>query len=147
MFFFSNIHTTRRTVSIVLLVWLFAMASGWANACLLQRHEVHLHASSIDGPLFVQRTHVSPVHVGLAANRSENPDRSKTACLKVCDDGRQSVIKLASSADLTDALLALPVVFVWQAPLPPAERENAWLAFPAPSPGLPLRTRFARLSL
>lgn len=145
---FSNLRAKRRTVYMVLLVWLFALASGWANACLLQGRDTHWHGPSDGASLTAQLAHVSPVHVGLHADHAENSDPGKRACLKVCDGGSQSVIKWSSSADLTDAAMApLPVTHVWPVPLATPARNTDWLALPAPSPGVPLRTRFARLAL
>lgn len=145
---FSNLRTRHRTVYMVLLVWLFALASGWANACLLQERETHWHGPSDDASLTAQLAHISPAHVGLHADHAENADPGKHACLKACDGGSQSVIKWASSADLMDAVMAPPpVTRIWPVPLATPARNTDWLALPAPSPGVPLRTRFSRLTL
>ena len=43
---FSNSRTKRRTAFVVMVVWLFALGAGWANACMLQERVTHLdHAS------------------------------------------------------------------------------------------------------
>ena len=131
----------------VLLAWLFAMAAGWANACLLQERGTHWHGPSDDGSPTAQVPHVSPGHVGVDADHAENAGPGKSACLKVCADDSESVIKLASSVDLADVTMALPVSLVWPAPLAVAQQDNAGLALPEPSPGVPLRTRFVRLAL
>ena len=39
---FPNSLTKRRTVYTLLLVWFFALGSGWANACLLQLSLIHI---------------------------------------------------------------------------------------------------------
>ncbi len=147
---FSNTRTKRRTVYMVLLAWLFAMAAGWANACLLEERGTHWHGPSEEGSPTSQVPRVSPGHVGVEADHAdhgENGSPGKSACLKVCGDDSQSVIKLASSVDLTDVAMAPPVALIWPTPVTAAERNNAWLALPAPRPGVPLRTRFARLAL
>jgi hypothetical protein len=142
---FSNTRTKRRTVHMVLLAWLFAMAAGWANACLLQERGTHGHGPSDDGSPTAEAPHVSLMHVGV--DHAENADPGKSACLKACGDDNQAVIKLASSFDLTDAVMAPLVAVVWPASLAAVDRDIAWQDLPAPSPGVPLRTRFARLAL
>lgn len=143
---FSNIHTRRCTIYAVLLVWLFALASSWAYACQLQERQTHGHAASSDGVQAVQLAQVSPAHVGIDADHAENADPAKRACLKVCGDGSQSAVKQAPSVDLTGATMVPPVALAWSAALA-IVRQRTLLALPAPSPGLPLRTRFARLAL
>jgi len=144
MSFFSNTATRRRAVFTVLLVWLFALGSGWANACRLQDSHTYLSESSDDPSSVV---HVSAGHVDLDSDHPGNANAAKSVCLKVCDDGTQTIVKLASSGDLTDVAMAPPTTFSWSArqlAMAPAKR---WLDLPAPSPPLPLRTRFSRLAL
>ncbi len=144
---FSNSRTKRRTVYMVLIVWLFALTSAWANACLLQERGTHWHGPSGEATLAVEAPRVSPGHVGVDSDHAENAGPGKGACLKVCDDNSRPITKLASSVDMTDSAMAPPAALFWPAPPAAAVRENAWLALPAPSPGVPLRTRFARLAL
>jgi hypothetical protein len=144
---FSNTRTKRRTVHMVLLAWLFAMAAGWANGCLLQERGTHGHGPSDAGSPTAEAPHVSPGHVGVDADHAEHADPGKNACLKACGDDNPSVVKLASSLDLTDAVMAPAVALVWSASLAAVDRDIAWQALPAPRQGVPLRTRFARLAL
>ena len=144
---FSNTRTKRRTVHMLLLAWLFAMAAGWANACLLQERGTHWHGPSDDGLLTAQVAHVSPGHVGIDADHADNAGPGKSSCLKVCGDDGQSVIKLVPSVDLMDVAMAPPVAHAWSVSLVLAERANAWWALPARSSSVPLRARFARLAL
>ena len=147
MSLFPNTRTKRRTVYTMLLVWLFALGSGWANACLLQERETHLHGSSEDASLTVQASHVSPGHVGVDSDHAENAGLAKNACLKVCGDDAQTIVKLASGVDLANVAMAPPTVLTWADPLAAAEQANAWIELSAPSPSVPLRTRFSRLAL
>ena len=147
MSLFPNTRTKRRTVYTLLLVWFFALGSGWANACLLQERETHLHGPSEDASLTVHASHVSPGHVGVDSDHAENAGPAKSACLKVCGDDTQTIVKLASSVDLANVAMAPPTALAWADPLAAAEQANAWLELPAPSPGVPLRTRFSRLAL
>jgi hypothetical protein len=144
---FPNPRAKRLTVYTLLLVWLFALGSGWANACLLQERETHGHGASEDASLTAHDSRVSPGHVGVDSEHAENAGPAKSACLKVCGDDTQTIVKLASSVDLANVAMAPPMVLTWADPLAAAEQANTWLEFPAPSPGVPLRTRFSRLAL
>ena len=144
---FPNTRTRCRTVYTLLLVWFFALGSGWANACLLQERGTHLHGPSDDASMGAQASRVSPGHVGVDSDHAENAGPAKSACLKVCGDDSQTIVKLASSVDLANVAMAPATVLTWADPLAAAEQANAWLELPAPSPGVPLRTRLSRLVL
>ena len=144
---FSNTHTKRRTGYMVLLAWVLALAAGWANACLPQERGTHWQGRSNDATLTGLAAHVSPGHVGIDSDHADNPGPGKSAGLKVCDDGKQAVVKLVSSVDLTNVTMAPPAVFVWPDPAIIARRTLARRASPAPGPVVPLRTLFVRLAL
>lgn len=144
---FLNTRSKRRTAFTVLLVWMFAMASAWANACLIEVGNTHLHASPGPETLSVQAFRVSPAHLGADADHSENTGAAKSVCLKVCGDGSQSIVKLTSGVDLLDLSMAPPVALAWSAREAAAAPGDLWPGLPAPDPGLPLRIRFSRLAL
>lgn len=76
-------HTTSRTAaSLMLAVWLFVLASGFANACLLEVPNHGGHQSSSEG------THIAD-HAAAPAHDSEQS--SKAPCLKACDEGSQAL--------------------------------------------------------
>ena len=87
---FPNTRSKRRTVYTLLLVWFFALGSGWANACLLQERETHLHGPLADASSTVHASRVSPGHVGVDSDHAENSGSAKSACLKVCGDDSQT---------------------------------------------------------
>ena len=142
-----NTRTKRRTVYTLLLVWFFALGSGWANACLLQERETHWHGPSEDASLTAHDWRVSPGHFGVDSDHAENAGPAKSACLKVCGDDTQTIVKLVSSVDLASIAMAPPTVLAWAEPLATAEQADAWLEWATPPPGVPLRTRFSRLAL
>lgn len=144
---FPNTRSKRRTVYTLLLVWFFALGSGWANACLLQVRETHLHGPSEDASSTAHASRVSPGHVGVDSDHAENAGPAKSACLKVCGDDTQTIVKLVSSVDLASIAMAPPTVLAWAEPLATAEQADAWLEWATPPPGVPLRTRFSRLAL
>ena len=103
-----NQRSRRRTVFAMLAVWLFALGAGWANACLLQQRGTHAHGAS-DGAVVAGHTVVVLAgHIGAdSAHDDEGSGASPAAgkaCQKVCDDGTQTVVKVAPSFDLTDVL-------------------------------------------
>ena len=147
MSLFPSSLTKRRTVYTLLLVWFFALGSGWANACLLQERETHLHGPSEDASSTAHASRVSPGHVGVDSDHAENAGPAKSACLKVCGDDTQTIVKLVSSVDLASIAMAPPTVLAWAEPLATAEQADAWLEWAPPPPGVPLRTRFSRLAL
>jgi hypothetical protein len=144
---FAHTRTQHRIALTMLLVWLLAMASAWANACLLQDGRTHLHGSTDPQTLVVQSVVVSPGHQGTDSDHPENEGAAKGACLKVCGDGAQTIVKLTHGIDLLDLPMAPLVALAWTASMAAAAPTNAGLGLPDPSPGVPLRTRLSRLAL
>ncbi len=144
---FSRTHTKRRTGYMVLLAWVLALAVGWANACLLQERSTHWQERSNGATLTDQAAHVSPGHIGIHADHAENSGPGKRVGQKICDDGKQAVVKPVSSVDLTNVTMAPPTVFIWPNRAAMARRSLAQRALPAPGPVVPLRTLFVRLVL
>ncbi len=143
----SNNRSRRRTVVTLLLVWFLALGSGWANACLLQDRGTHWHGLADDGSAPAEVSPISAGHLGAGLDHAENAEPVKGACLKVCGEGAQTMVKSAVSADVADIAMAFPTVLEGYAVLDAAEQANVWRDLPDPSPGVPLRTRFSRLVL
>jgi hypothetical protein len=144
---FTSTRTKRRTAFSVLLVWLFAITAGWANACVIQDRHTHLHGSADPQTVSAQASLVSPAHLGADADHAENAGAAKSACLKFCGDGAQTLVKVTPGFDLLDLPMAPPLALAWTTRQAAVASVSAWLELPAPSPGLPLRTRFSRLAL
>lgn len=144
MKFFSNIHAKRNIALLVLLAWLFALASGIANACLLETRQTHSHIgtdSSFEAA--AQAPVILPGHTVTIAD-GIGEQLSKASCLKVCDDGTRSFPKQDGAGVQTDVGLVPFVLIVWvkAAPIAPMMRQfNAQQA----TPELPIRVRFSRL--
>jgi hypothetical protein len=131
----------------VLLVWLFAITASWANACVLQERNTHLHGSVDPQTLSAQAPLVSPGHLGADADHPETAGAANSTCLKFCGDSAQTLVKLTPGVDLLDLPIAPPVALAWttrQAATTPAVARPE---LPAPGQRLPLRTRFSRLAL
>ena len=144
---FFNKRAMRSTAFTVLLAWLLALASGVANACLLQPplYPSHVAAAGPSGAAD------SPMHSGGHARHGighgHAADASKVPCRKVCEDAPQSLTKPLSGADQTDPGPPGIVSTLWAAAGPIVLISN-WMAEVRPvTPGLPIRLRYPRLLL
>ena len=142
---FSNTFAKRKAVVMVLLTWLFALASGVANACLFETPTTHVHvvAAASEG---ARVSAVMAGHTGAVADDGDESSTANAACLKVCDESSNALATQLSRA-LADTGPAPLVKVLW--PVAAADRV-------APSPPgdpwptatkLPLRLRYSRLAL
>ncbi len=135
-----NARTLRGAKFVVLLVWLFGLASGVANACLLQDREGRHHGSREANEMFIGTD-------GAIASHGDSSDASKAPCLKVCDDGSNSPVKQLSTFDLTDPGHAPWIVGAWPVVTTTASPLVRDAVLRRPPPGPPIRVRFSRLIL
>ena len=144
---FFNTRAMRSTSLMVLLVWLFALASGVANACLLETRQTYSHiatAASIQAATLASV--VAPGHAGAVAD-SVDESHSDAPCLKVCDESMRAVSKQQATATQSDAGPAPVVQVVW-GELILVGSTLLLLDEPQPAtPGLPIRIRFSRLAI
>lgn len=149
---FPTNRAKRHTTFVALLVWLFALASGMANACLLVEPGKHAHdaASHSFLPAHTHADHALADHAGAAANDDDDDDNwhgAKESCLKACDGGSNAPVKLQASPDLLDPGLACHVVFAWPAMTPVDAVPSRFDDVEVPVAGPPFRVRYARLTL
>jgi len=78
----------RRTTWLMLVVWLFALGAGVANACLLS-----VPNESSDSPVAAQQQDTSAAH----AHHYELPDPGVAGCLKFCDEPTLTIAKIDQS--------------------------------------------------
>jgi hypothetical protein len=101
--------TARHTAaSLMLVVWLFVLASGIANACLLEAPDHGGHQSSSES---------SHNKRDAAANAHDSEQGSKAPCLKACDDGSQA-LQSSDGMDSVDPGSPLLVTVLWTEPTP-----------------------------
>lgn len=131
-------RTSRITGSVVLLAWLFALASGVANACLLETRGTHAHDA--------QAAAVSAGHAG-AVTSHDGGNRARDSCLKVCSDGAQSLTTPDLKGVQADNGLAPVVAVLWNPAAPLAAAPQRGAADPQRAAGPPVRVRFPRLAL
>ena len=147
MNFLANTRIKRNTALAMLLVWLFALASGVANACFLETTGSHIRAPN---ELAETASHAPAellAHPGAPAGHHDDSDSTKESCLKVCDDGTNAVPKAYSGHDHTDPGPAPWVSTLWtgSAHVVSAPRRVDALAIPVVGP--PIRVRYSRLAL
>ena len=144
---FANARTKRNTSFVVLLVWLFALASGVANACLLETPGSHSVPGKGSATTTSQATAELIAHPDGPADHDDDADNGKESCLKACDDGTNALPKAYSGVDHTDPGPAALVTTLWagstQVASAPRRRDDLVM----PSVGPPLRVRFSRLAL
>ena len=143
---FSNHRAKRSTTFVALLVWLFALVSGMANACLLETHEKHSHvaANHSSDP---SHAHALAGHEGAVDDDDDDRDGSRDSCLKACDDGANAQVKLRTGVELTDPDLAPFAAIVWNTTTPIVSVLNRFDILQVPIVGPPFRVRYSRLTL
>ena len=145
---FSNRRTRRNTAIAALSVWLFALSSGIANACLLEESVGHSHSHVADAGSEQHHAHVAlSGHSEGVANDEHESDVTREACLKVCDDGAKAPVKLQASPDLLDTGLPPLVALAWDEATPVASGPSQKDALRPPIVGPPFRVRYSRLAL
>ena len=137
---FSDRRRLRRWAAQVLLVWLFGLAMGVANACALGEQAHHRPHASTAGETAAVQQH---------QHGSEQADASNLNCLDFCEKSSIAAAQLKSVGDgLTVLGLALPVAGALRTP---ASTEQAVGRLFVDSPrlpgGPPLRIVFQRLAL
>ena len=147
MKFFAGTRTKRTIAFAMLLVWLFALASGVANACFLETPESHSRAAEESVATASHAPAELVGHRGAHARHVDDSDSTKESCLKVCDDGTNAVPKSYSGQDHTDPGPAPWVTTLWtgSAHVVSAPRRLDDLAVPIVGP--PIRVRYSRLAL
>jgi hypothetical protein len=116
---FLNNRTERATTALVLMVWLFALASGIANACLLEEARGnHTHVASIEEP---PRAHAGADRSEQTTNHEGDADQSlaaKTLCLDACEERTNTLPKRNASLDppLIAPLAVLAIAWIANTP-------------------------------
>ena len=144
---FADTRTKRNTAFLLLLVWLFALASAPANACLLETHEPHSTGSKNLPTTTSQAPAELFTQLGTDASHHDDSDGSKGSCLKVCVDGTHTLPKAYWSVDHADPGPAALVGTLWTASQHVASAPCRVDDLTVPMAGPPLRVRYVRLAL
>jgi hypothetical protein len=130
----------------MLLIWLFALVSGWANACLVQgRASAHgwmqaenaLAAQPVGGP--VHSEHKEPA--------DHDSDSARLVCQSVCDDEQSALPKVAAPSIPDLGPPTLVPIEAWSFCIAEAQvpGDRPMAAAPPPEPSVAIR--FLRLTI
>ena len=145
---FSSKRNQRNTAFVVLMLWTFAMASGAANACLLEANDTHSQVHMVDATKATSAldSHHEHVHTEIDGDHAA-ADGSKAPCQKFCSDESKVMTKQHFGLDQSDPGPAPLVVVLWVAAEPTVHtfmRRGGMPPLPLP---LPLRVRYSRMAL
>jgi hypothetical protein len=111
----SSTFAKRNTAFLVLLVWVFALASGVANACRLEAHGARGHLTAAGGFHEAAAPGMSAGRVKAVADHDDDAHSSKASCLKACDDVAQYLPKQDLTGAQADPGPAALVSTLWTA--------------------------------
>ena len=147
MRFFADARTKRNTAFAMVLVWVFALASGVANACSLETPGHHSTALKGSAATTIQAHEKLVAHVDAPAGHDDDSDSDKESCLKVCDDGTHTLPNASSGGNHTDPGPAPLVATLWTGSphvvATPRRLDDLAIAIVGP----PFRVRYSRLAL
>ena len=143
----SSTFAKRNTASLVLLAWVFAMAAGVANACLLEAREAHGHLVAAGGFQEAATPGMSAGRARAVADHDDDAHNSKASCLKACDDVAQSLPKQVLTAAQADPGSAPLVSILWTAATAAALPLRRTDPAQPHAPERPIRVRYSRLAL
>jgi len=143
----------RRTARVTLVVWLFALAAGVANACAFTlagpagRGVVDIAAHGAAESVLVRAGHDGEHDQGGPISpHGHGHDAGKASCLKFCDDESSAIAKV--KLPVVGPCVALPTVVEAWKPLAVISGSGSRQAPEHPgSQGPPLVIRFLRLTL
>lgn len=145
---FLNSRTKHTTTALVLIAWLFALASGIANACSLEAARgTHSHAAGVEES---PHSHAAPElpeqAPDVSGNTNESPN-TRALCLDACDDRTHAQVKQDASPDQPHLAPLTVIAIVWLPTQPMAstvrlQRDNHAEPF-----DVPIRIRYSRLTL
>lgn len=146
---FPNTRAKRNTAFVVLLVWLFALGSGVANACLLEARGTYAHVVTVGLSGTAHAPVVLPGHAGAVADHDNDSHAAKAPCLKTYDDGTHTVPKQDLTAAQTDPGSAplLAVLWTWTAAAPAVSTPSRMDDVQPATLERPIRVRYPRLAL
>ena len=146
----SNSRTRRHTAWMMLLVWLFTLASGAANACVLEARGSHSHgAPAVHLSAMNVELETAPGHAAGTASDEHDTDTASTkdSCLKACDAGSQSLLKQPSTLDSPHLEPAPFAVTAWAAEPGASTLLGQAHDLRLAEHGPPVRVLFSRLAL
>ena len=156
---FFHRRQLRRWAARVLLVWLFGVAAGVANACLAPALDGHGAQASLGMHAMDADHDAAPMppgpdaHDAMVADHSGSADHGgipgKANCQDFCQKSTVSIPPVKSALDQHDAHALAPMAIASVVPVPAFQPEQPWL--PRRDGGLatppPITIVFLRLAL
>ena len=139
----------RNSALVMLLVWIFGLASGFANACLFEQPGTHLHAAiTIPAEAHAANYHSLKAHqhTEVLPDAEDESQATEQLCPNVCDDSSRSLPKVYSSSQI-DPGPPVVVAVLWSATAPDQLQHHQPNDAQRVTSSLPLRVRYARLAL
>ena len=111
---FFSIRINRTSASAMLLVWMFSLVSGVANACLLEAPGAAHAPEKIQSSQHDERrvSLIGLLQTEAAVSDKDGAHTSKQPCLKVCDDSSKSPPKKYASGQ-TEPLSPITFDELW----------------------------------
>ena len=147
MKFFSTHPARRATAFVVLLVWLFALAAGVANACLLQVSATRYGGGDTAVAATVQVPTRLAGHAHASAGYNNGSGTFHAACLTVSDDGSRLAPRAFAGMGYTDPGPSPVTVAPWSTVMVVLSTPHRIEHLAPRVSGLPIQLRFARLAL
>lgn len=134
---------TARIARAMLVVWVFALVSGFANACLLQDPAAVRHAAHE----VLEDAALPHGHAGHEHPADPDGDGARQLCQSVCDDEQTTLTKVTTPSvpDLGPALLS--PIEPWSFCAVEAQFPRGCPPGAAPPPERPVAIRFLRLTI
>ena len=142
---FLNSHIKCTTTAIVLIAWLFAVASGIVNACLLEGPRgTHSHTAGIEE---ASHSHAGTALATNITGHTEQSHSKNSVCLDACDDRSRALVKQDAFVDQPQLAPLTVVAIVWLATQSMdatvrLQRDDDEEPF-----DVPIRVRYSRLTL
>ena len=145
---FLNSRTKHTTTALVLIAWLFALASGIANACLLEgTRGTHAHAAGVEESPHTHAATEPPEQAPDIAGNADESSNTKALCLDACDDRTHTQVKQDASPDQPHLAPLTVIAIIWLATQPMASTVRVQRDNHAEPFDVPIRIRYARLTL
>lgn len=146
---FFNTRINRIGAFAVLLVWMFALVSGVANAWVLEGTGTSVNVltpkhTASHGATQVSLSWSVPIETG--SKEAEDAHTSKRPCLKVCDDGSKPLTK-KYSVEQIESRAQIIVAVLWSLIKPIHVQYEQPNGSQYAASEMPLRALYSRLAL
>lgn len=148
MSFWRHHRRAVRIARVMLAVWLFALASSWVNACVLESRSGLHHDGHLGSALEVLHADagvpVAAADEGLADHDGHGP---RALCQSVCDDEQTTLPKVVAPAVPDLGPPGIVPTEPWSFCAAQAQFSSGCPKAAAPPPEAPVAIRFLRLTI